>query len=67
MLDTHSHLRLAFNARELFAMCSTFKLMLVAALLKRVEAYAVCRREVSELDRAHREIGALFAAAVARQ
>lgn len=38
MLDTQSQLELAFNARERFAMCSTFKLMLVAAILKRVEA-----------------------------
>jgi beta-lactamase class A len=41
MLDTHSQLELAFNARERFAMCSTFKLMLVAAILKRVEAGAL--------------------------
>jgi beta-lactamase class A len=38
VLDTQSQLELAFNARERFAMCSTFKLMLVAAILKRVEA-----------------------------
>jgi beta-lactamase class A len=38
MLDTQSQLELAFNARERFAMCSTFKVMLVAAILKRVEA-----------------------------
>jgi beta-lactamase class A len=38
MLDTQSQLQLAFNARERFAMCSTFKLMLAAAILKRVEA-----------------------------
>jgi beta-lactamase class A len=38
MLDTQSQLELAFNARERFAMCSTFKLMLAAAILKRVEA-----------------------------
>lgn len=37
MLDTQSQLELAFNARERFAMCSTFKLMLAAAILKRVE------------------------------
>jgi Beta-lactamase class A len=41
MLDTQSQLELAFNARERFAMCSTFKLMLVAAILKRVEAGAL--------------------------
>jgi beta-lactamase class A len=41
MLDTHSQLELAFNARERFAMCSTFKLMLVAAILKRIEAGAL--------------------------
>lgn len=38
MLDTQSQMELAFNARELFAMSSTFKLMLAAAVLKRVEA-----------------------------
>ena len=38
MLDTQSQMELAFNAREIFAMCSTFKLMLAAAILKRVEA-----------------------------
>jgi beta-lactamase class A len=38
MLDTQSQLELAFNAHERFAMCSTFKLMLVAAILKRVDA-----------------------------
>lgn len=38
MLDTQSHLELEFNGRERFAMCSTFKLMLVAAILKRVAA-----------------------------
>jgi beta-lactamase class A len=38
MLDTQSQLELAFNARERFAMCSTFKVMLAAAVLKRVEA-----------------------------
>jgi beta-lactamase class A len=38
VLDTQSQLELAFNARERFAMCSTFKLMLTAAILKRIEA-----------------------------
>ena len=38
MLDTQSQLELAFNARERFAMASTFKVMLVAAILKRTEA-----------------------------
>jgi beta-lactamase class A len=38
VLDTQSQLELAFNARERFAMCSTFKLMLVAAVLKSCEA-----------------------------
>ena len=37
MLDTQSQLELAFNARERFAMCSTFKWMLAAAILRRVE------------------------------
>ena len=37
MLDTQSQLELAFNARERFAMCSTFKLLLAAAVLQRVE------------------------------
>jgi beta-lactamase class A len=41
MLDTQSQLELEFNARERFAMCSTFKLMLVAAILKRVAAGAL--------------------------
>ena len=41
MLDTQSQLELAFNARERFAMCSTFKLMLAAAILQRVEAGAL--------------------------
>lgn len=41
VLDTQSQLELAFNARERFAMCSTFKLMLVAAILKRVAAGAL--------------------------
>lgn len=41
MLDTQSQMELAFNAREIFAMCSTFKLMLAAAILKRVEAGAL--------------------------
>jgi beta-lactamase class A len=41
MLDTQSQLELAFNARERFAMCSTFKLMLVTAILKRVAAGAL--------------------------
>jgi beta-lactamase class A len=59
-------------------MCSTFKLMLVAAILKRVEAGALAidgrlpvRAEdmvpyASALDRAHAQIGGLLAAAVAR-
>lgn len=38
MLDTQSQLELTFNARERFAMCSTFKLLLAAAILKRAEA-----------------------------
>jgi beta-lactamase class A len=38
MLDTQSQLELAFNARERFAMCSTFKALLAAAVLQRVEA-----------------------------
>ena len=38
MLDTQSQLELAFNARERFAMCSTFKLLLAAAVLHRIEA-----------------------------
>jgi beta-lactamase class A len=38
LLDTQSQLELAFNARERFAMCSTFKLLLAAAVMKRVEA-----------------------------
>ena len=38
MLDTQSRLALAFNARERFAMCSTFKWLLAAAILQRVEA-----------------------------
>jgi beta-lactamase class A len=37
-LDTQSQLELAFNARERFAMCSTFKLLLAAAVLSQVEA-----------------------------
>ena len=37
MLDTQSQLELAFNARERFAMCSTFKLLLAAAVLRRVD------------------------------
>jgi beta-lactamase class A len=41
MRDTQSRLELEFNARQRFAMCSTFKLMLVAAILKRVEAGAL--------------------------
>ncbi|HKS57594.1 MAG TPA: class A beta-lactamase [Steroidobacteraceae bacterium] len=41
MRDTQSRLELAFNAHERFAMCSTFKLMLAAAILKRVEAGAL--------------------------
>jgi beta-lactamase class A len=41
MLDTQAQLELAFNARERFAMCSTFKLMLAAAILKRIEAGAL--------------------------
>ena len=38
VLDTQSQLELAFNARERFAMCSTFKLLLAAAVLRRVDA-----------------------------
>jgi beta-lactamase class A len=38
MLDTQSQLELAFNARERFAMCSTFKLLLAAAVLRQVDA-----------------------------
>ncbi|HKU15484.1 MAG TPA: class A beta-lactamase [Steroidobacteraceae bacterium] len=38
VLDTESQLELAFNARERFAMCSTFKLLLAAAVFQRVEA-----------------------------
>jgi beta-lactamase class A len=38
MLDTQSQLELAFNARERFAMCSTFKLLLAAVVLRRVDA-----------------------------
>jgi beta-lactamase class A len=38
MLDTQSQLELAFNARERFAMCSTFKSLLAAAVLRRVDA-----------------------------
>jgi beta-lactamase class A len=41
MLDTQSQLELAFNARERFAMCSTFKLLLAAAVLQRVDAGAL--------------------------
>lgn len=41
MLDTQAQLELAFNARERFAMCSTFKLMLAAAILERIEAGAL--------------------------
>ena len=37
MLDTQSQMELAFNARERFAMCSTFKLLLAAAVLRRVD------------------------------
>lgn len=38
LLDTQSQMELAFNARERFAMCSTFKLLLAAAVLRRVDA-----------------------------
>jgi beta-lactamase class A len=38
VLDTQSQLELAFNARERFAMCSTFKLLLAAQVLHRVDA-----------------------------
>jgi beta-lactamase class A len=38
VLDTQSQLELACNAQERFAMCSTFKLLLAAAVLKRVDA-----------------------------
>ncbi len=41
MLDTQSQLELAFNARERFAMCSTFKWLLAAAILLRVETGAL--------------------------
>jgi beta-lactamase class A len=54
MLDTQSQLELTVNARERFAMCSTFKLMLVAAILKRVAAGALSldtRLPVREEDR----------------
>jgi beta-lactamase class A len=37
ILDTQSQLELAFNAGERFAMCSTFKLLLAAAVLRRVD------------------------------
>jgi len=38
VLDTQSQLELAFNARERFAMCSTFKPVLAAHVLRRVDA-----------------------------
>ena len=38
VLDTQSQLELAFNAHERFAMCSTFKLLLAAEVLQRVDA-----------------------------
>ncbi len=38
LLDTQSQMELACNARERFAMCSTFKLLLAAAVLRRVDA-----------------------------
>jgi len=38
VLDTQSQLELAFNARERFAMCSTFKPLLAAHVLRRVDA-----------------------------
>jgi beta-lactamase class A len=38
VLDTQSQLELAFNARERFAMCSTFKLLLAAQVLRRADA-----------------------------
>jgi beta-lactamase class A len=38
ILDTRSQLELAFNAYERFAMCSTFKLLLAAAVLRQVDA-----------------------------
>jgi beta-lactamase class A len=41
MLDTQSQLELAFNSRERFAMCSTFKLLLAAAVLQRIDAGAL--------------------------
>jgi beta-lactamase class A len=41
MLDTQSQLELEFNARERFAMCSTFKWLLAAAILQRAEAGAL--------------------------
>lgn len=41
MLDTESQLELSFNAQERFAMCSTFKMLLAAAVLNRVDAGAL--------------------------
>jgi beta-lactamase class A len=38
VLDTQSQLELGFNARERFAMCSTFKPLLAAQVLHRVDA-----------------------------
>jgi beta-lactamase class A len=38
VLDTQSQLERAFNARERFAMCSTFKLLLAAHVLRSVDA-----------------------------
>jgi beta-lactamase class A len=38
VLDTQSQLELAFNVRTRFAMCSTFKLLLAAQVLRRVDA-----------------------------
>ncbi len=45
MLDTQSRLELAFNAQDRFAMCSTFKWLLAAAILRRVEAGALALDE----------------------
>jgi beta-lactamase class A len=38
VLDTGSQLELAFNEQQRFAMCSTFKALLAAAVLERVDA-----------------------------
>ncbi|MED5622082.1 class A beta-lactamase [Ideonella sp. BN130291] len=44
-LDTASRAELAFNASERFAMCSTFKLLLAAAVLHQVDAKAIALEE----------------------